>query len=135
MIDMRTRKYLSLVRETQGQIEMLEKRIALREEIRMDCHELEGELANARDVLKVRKADIADTISRLKGFDVQKVMLLRYVDLKSWERIAEEMERSIRTVHKLHGKGLFQLDERFANTKKEVMPSEVHTSCVSAVRN
>ena len=115
MIDMRTRNYLGLVREVQGQIEMLEKRIALRREIGLDCRELEDELANARDVMKVRKADTTDTISRLKDYGVQKVLVLRYVDLKSWEQISEEMERSIRTVHKLHGKGLLQLDERFSS--------------------
>lgn len=112
---MEARDYLGLVREAQETIEVLEKRIELRSEIGVETEELEKELANARDVLKVRKADTADTISRLKGTRVQLVMLKRYVDLESWEQIAEEMDLGIRTVQSAHGGGLVQLEKRLMN--------------------
>lgn len=105
------RDYLARVRDAQDTIDVLEKRIALRAEIRLDNDELEAELANARDVLKVRKADTAETISRLKGPRVQLVMMKRYVDLLSWDEIAQEMDLGVRAVQSTHGGGLVQLEE------------------------
>lgn len=128
---MAARNYLGLVREAQETIDVLEKRISLRGEIGVDNSELEGELANARDVLKVRKADTAETISRLKGTRVQLVMMKRYVDLETWEKIAEDLDMGIRSVQSIHGGGLVQLEERLA----EGGTNEVHTPCVSAVRD
>lgn len=105
------RDYLTRVRDAQDTIDVLEKRIALRAEIGLDNDELEAELANARDTLKVRKADTAETISRLKGPRVQLVMMKRYVDLMSWEEIAQEMDLGVRAVQSTHGGGLVQLEE------------------------
>ena len=109
---MAARNYLGRVREAKDSIDVLEKRISLREEIGVDTEELENELANARDVLKVRKADTAETISRLNGARVQLVMIKRYVELKPWEQIAEEMDLTVRAVQGAHGGGLVQLEER-----------------------
>ena len=109
---MAARNYLGGVCEAKESIDMLEKRISLREEIGADTSELEGELNNARDVLKVRKADTAETISRLRGVRVQMVLVLRYVELMTWDQIAEEMNLSVRSVQSIHGNGLEQLDER-----------------------
>ncbi len=115
---MMARNYLGLVREAQETIEMLEKRIGLRSEIGVGTEELEKELANARDVLKVRKADTAETISRLNGTRVQLVMMKRYVELKSWEQIAGEMDLGIRTVQSAHGGGLVQLEKRLMDANQ-----------------
>lgn len=111
---MTARNYLGLVREAQGIIEVLEKRIDLREAIGADNGELEGELANARDVLKVRKADTAETISRLMGASVQLVMMKRYVEFKTWDQIAEEMDLGVRAVQSIHGDGLVQLEKKLS---------------------
>ena len=111
---MTARNYLDRVREAKHTIDVLEKRISLKREIGVDVEGLEGELANARDVLKVRKADTAETISHLETAKVQMVMLLRYVELKTWEQIAEEMDITVRGVQSLHGAGLSSLEERLA---------------------
>ena len=109
---MAAREYLGRVREAKESIDILEKRISLREEIGVETDELEKELENARDVLKVRKADTAETISRLNGVRIQMVLMLRYVEMMTWEQIAEEMNLSVRSVQSIHGGGLVQLDER-----------------------
>ena len=109
---MTARSYLAMVREAQETIDVLEKRIELRSEIGTDSEELGAELADARSALKVRKADAADTISRLKGPRVQLVMLKRYVDLETWEQIAEELDTGVRTVQSIHGDGLAQLEKQ-----------------------
>ena len=117
---MAARDYLGRVREAKETIDVLEKRMALRREIGADVEELEGELANARDVLKVRKADTAEMISRLGKAKVQMVMLLRYVELKTWEQVAEEMDLTVRQVQSLHGAGLVSLEERLTCDGDEV---------------
>lgn len=111
---MQARTYLGRVREAKESIDMLEKRISLRAEIGADVSDLEDELANANDALKVRRADVADMVSRLGKPNVQMVLLLRYVELKTWEQIATEMDRSIRSVQSLHGSGLVQLEAMLA---------------------
>ena len=111
---MTARNYLDLVREAKETIDVLEARISLRKEIGAETEELEGELANARDVLKVRQADTADTISRLKGSRIQLVLLKRYVELKTWEQIASEMDCTVRRAQSIHGGGLVQLEERLS---------------------
>ena len=128
---MAARNYLGLVREAHETVEVLEKRISLRSEIGVENEELEGELANARDVLRVRRADTAETLSRLKGARVQLVMIKRYVDLETWEEIAEDLDLGVRAVQSVHGAGLVQLEERLAKGDT----NEVHAPCVSAVRD
>ena len=43
-------------------------------------------------------------------------MMKRYVDLKSWEEIAADMNIGVREVQKLHGRALPFLDELLANS-------------------
>ena len=95
----KARNYLGQVKETQEAVDILEKRISLRKEIEIETDELEVELAEAREDLKVQKSNTAETLSQLSRPNVALVMIKRYVDLETWEQIAQEMDAFGKTMN------------------------------------
>ena len=62
---------------------------------------------NARiDELVERKKIAFARISMISDLDRQSVLIARYIQLKPWEDIADEMERSMRTIFELHEKAI-----------------------------
>ena len=111
----KARNYLGQVKETQEAVDILEKRISLRKEIEIETDELEVKLAEARDDLKVQKSNTAESLSRLSRPNVALVMIKRYVDLETWEQIAQEMDMTVRAVQSLHGYGLVEMEGRLGD--------------------
>ena len=56
-------------------------------------------------------ADIMLTVDRLEDPDERRVLMLRYIDCKSWVAIANAIPCSERAVYYLHGRALRHLDE------------------------
>lgn len=114
-----TRQYLVRVRELTQKIALLKNRIAYREDDLFSDDslgvvgrdELQKELADAERELKIATVQVTDLIGQLKDATQQVVMTKRYVDGKSWDAIALEMDIGVRAVQKAHGKALLNLDE------------------------
>jgi DNA-directed RNA polymerase specialized sigma24 family protein len=117
---MTAREFLATVREAAQRIEVLERRIAYRQELGEDAVDLEAELETENREKLTRANAVMDAISRLRKADQQTVMMKRYVDLKSWEEIAADMDIGIREVQKLHGRALPFLDELLGGGSDEV---------------
>jgi DNA-directed RNA polymerase specialized sigma24 family protein len=109
------RNYLGQVKETQEMVDILEKRISLRKEIGIETDELEEELVEAREDLKVQKSNTAESLSRLSRPNVALVMIKRYVDLETWVQIAQEMDMTVRSVQSLHGYGLVEMEAQLGD--------------------
>ena len=113
---MTAREFLATVREAEQRIEVLERRIAYRQELGEDAVDLEAELETENREKLTHANEVMDVISHLRKADQQTVMMKRYVDLKSWEEIAADMNIGVREVQKLHGRALPFLDELLANS-------------------
>lgn len=75
--------------------------------------EMEQDIAK----LTLLRVEILQTIDAVPDDDARRVLALRYLDYKEWSEIAREMEVSIRWAHKLHAKGLAQVDEICTNVQ------------------
>ena len=113
---MTAREFLATVREAAQRIEVLERRIAYRQELGEDAVDLEAERETAEREKLTHANEVMDAISHLRKADQQTVMMKRYVDLKSWEEIAADMDIGVREVQKLHGRALPFLDELLVNS-------------------
>ena len=70
---------------------------------------LEARVDKARDrALKIADA-INDAIDGLEDSDQRRALRLRYLGGFSWEQVAMTMNRSVRTIHRLHGQALNEL--------------------------
>ena len=67
-------------------------------------------LAKEKELIGVH-ADIMLTVDRLEDPDERRVLMLRYIDCKSWVAIANAIPCSERSVYYLHGRALKSLDE------------------------
>ena len=56
-------------------------------------------------------ADIVMTVDRLEDPDERRVLMLRYIDRKTWLEISRAIPCSERAVYYLHGRALRHLDE------------------------
>lgn len=68
------------------------------------------ELNSEIDKLIDLKEEIRELITRLDDSNQKLVLCLRYIDLRSWESIAEIMDRSVRSLHMIHGNALQNLE-------------------------
>lgn len=68
--------------------------------------DLEREIDQHIDALVKRKREAIHLISQLPDYNQQNVLMARYVQGMPWEEIARELDREIRWVYRVHGKGL-----------------------------
>ena len=67
-------------------------------------------LAKEKELIGVH-ADIMLTVDRLEDPDERRVLMLRYIDRKTWLDISRAIPCSERAVYYLHGRALRHLDE------------------------
>lgn len=73
--------------------------------------DLEAEINRDIDRYVNAKQEISATLDKLTNPDQLKVLHMRYVQYKTWEQIAYEMNMTYRNVCYIHGKGLQAVDE------------------------
>ena len=74
--------------------------------------ELEREIQQDIADLNNWKKDTYSRIERLEGLDQRNILIARYIEGKQWEKIAVELNFSIRQVHRIHGIGLIAFAEK-----------------------
>lgn len=110
------RNYLNQAKDEKRRMELLRQRIDLRRNDPdgsefLDTGKLEKELKDSKQTFNDACIDVTDLAAQLPDVSQQMVVTKRYVDMESWEQIAEEMGSTVRTVQKLHGKALPRLEE------------------------
>lgn len=67
---------------------------------------LEDDINTRIDELVTMKKEAFSMISKVPDLDQQNILIGRYIQLKKWEDISEELNYSMQWVFELHGKGL-----------------------------
>lgn len=67
---------------------------------------LEEDINTRIDELVTMKKEAFSMISKIPDLDQQNILIGRYIQLKKWEDISEELNYSMQWVFELHGKGL-----------------------------
>lgn len=73
--------------------------------------DLEAEIDRDIDRYVAAKQEISATLDKLTDPDQLQVLHMRYVQYKTWEQIACEMNMSYRNVCYIHGKGLQSVNQ------------------------
>ncbi len=138
--NIQTRLFLQQVRECRQNIELLERRKNYRSSAGQPADDLETEQNAVKKKLSALTVTIADEISKIGSSSLEMVLTMRYIDLKTWDDIAESMDLRVRTVLKFHGYGLARMRDILINDgliveerdegddTKGVMPYEVHAT-------
>ena len=108
---LKTREYLSQVKEAVQKVEMLKKRIEFREQAGMDIGGLAAELESAMRAHSEKTVELADMISRIPRVSYQWLLTKRYVELLGWDEIAEDGNISCRSVISDHGLALPEMQD------------------------
>ena len=108
---MTARTVLGRVKELTNQLEVSKRRAEYKAELGEDTSEIEAGQKNLEQSILDWKSSILEILTQLPTAMQTIVMMKRYVDLMSWEDIAEDMDVGVREVQKLHGKALPILDE------------------------
>ena len=106
-----TRKYLQQVRDQKRHIQLLENRIKYRKDAGLDTSWHEEDLAQAQKELKLTIAEVAEEISKLDDINQEVVMTKRYIEVMSWDDVAETADLKMCTVQKCHGRALPRMEE------------------------
>lgn len=106
-----TRKYLQQVGDQKRHIQLLENRIKYRKDAGLDTSWHEEDLAQAQKELKLTIAEVAEEISKLDDINQEVVMTKRYIEVMSWDDVAETADLKMRTVQKCHGRALPRMEE------------------------
>lgn len=72
---------------------------------------LRRELAEAERAYTDAKVAVSDLCAKLEDVNRQSVITRRYINGQRWEKIAQDMDMSVRSVQKLHGRALPLLEE------------------------
>ncbi|MBR5583363.1 MAG: DUF1492 domain-containing protein [Lachnospiraceae bacterium] len=72
----------------------------------MNAMQLEEELKKDIERLTLLKIEINNAIEKVPDVDCSLVLSKRYILMKTWEQIAEEMNYSLTQLHRIHNEGL-----------------------------
>lgn len=81
-----------------------------REKLLVKMIDLKWEINEEIDKLVDTKREIMEFISKIGSNSYRLLLELRYVNLCTWERIAEIMDISLSTVYRMHGAALLEAD-------------------------
>lgn len=108
---LKTREYLNQVKEAAQKVEMLKKRIKFREQAGVEIGGLTDELESAVQAHSEKMVTLSDMIARVSRVSYQWLLTKRYVELLSWDEIAEVGNISYRTVISDHGFALPEMQD------------------------
>lgn len=83
---------------------------AKREKLLVKMIDLKWEINAEIDELVDTKREIMKFIGKIDNSSYRLLLELRYVNLCTWERIAEIMDISLSTVYRMHGSALLEAD-------------------------
>ena len=83
---------------------------AKREKLLVKMIDLKWEINAEIDELVDTKREIIKFIGRMDNTSYRLLLELRYVNLCTWEKIAEIMDLSLSTVYRMHGSALLEAD-------------------------
>ena len=69
----------------------------------------EAELKELEETATAAKIEVEDAISKLDDPDMERVLIYRYIDWKSWREISEKMYYSSTTVRRKHEEAIAKL--------------------------
>ena len=69
----------------------------------------ENEIMEIKQQLPMIKADTLKEIEKLKDYELERVLILRYIDWCSWKEIAQEMVCSYSTARRRHNQAIENL--------------------------
>ena len=95
--------------------------------------EAEEELNQSIDALVDLKMEIAHCIAAVESPDDQILLEKRYLCFHSWERIASDLQCTVRWVHTLHARALRAVDRILPQKKLQQFPL-VHKSSLESHR-
>ena len=72
----------------------------------MQIIKVEKELEKDKNRMKELFVEISRTIDQVENVNEMLVLSKRYLFMKSWEQIAEEMNYSVRQIHRIHSEAL-----------------------------
>ncbi len=104
-----TRIFLQQVRECKRSIQLLVRRKEYRVSAGRSTSDLDADLELAEEKLKTLTVMVADEISKIGNVGQEMVLFMRYIDMKSWDEIAEHLDLRVQTVLKFHGYGLLHM--------------------------
>jgi len=107
---MTARTVLGRVKELTNQLEVSRRRAEYKAELGEDIREIEAGQKNLEQSILEWKSAIMEILTELPTAMQATVMMKRYIDLKTWDQIAEDLDVGVREVQKLHGKALPILD-------------------------
>lgn len=82
--------------------------------------DLQEEINRDIDRLIDLKADIVSIIKKVDDKELQTILEKRYLCFLSWERIAVDMHYNIRTIYRLHNKGLEKVNKIIKLSVKDI---------------
>lgn len=77
--------------------------------------DLEREITDDIDKLIDLKTEVMHKIEAVQNDDYRLLLTLRYLNFKTWEQIAVEMEFTFQWVHQLHRRALIIFEEMYFN--------------------
>lgn len=80
--------------------------------------DLQQEINQYIDFLLDLKTDAQHIINQVEPIPLQKVLIGYYINNKSFEQLAEEMNRSCRHITRLHGQALLEANKYFYKNEK-----------------
>lgn len=111
-----TKRYLHRISDGERRTDLLRRRVELLdavtdpdEELILYRDELHRKLEKAEQDMKRVTVEVMELIGQLPSVNQQMVMIKRYVDRRTWEETAAEMDMSVRAVQVLHGRALPKL--------------------------
>lgn len=73
--------------------------------------DLEAKIQNQVDELIMLKEEIREKIDKIQSTNEKLLLRLKYINFYTWEQICDEMELSIRTIHRIHSAALINLQK------------------------
>ena len=65
--------------------------------------------------LIMKKQEAIERIMSIDGSELRNVLLLRYIQCKEWDEIADKLQYNLRTIFRLHGEALKEFDDAVSN--------------------
>lgn len=113
-----TKQFLYRIRDGERRADLLRRRANLLDAITDPDAELiryrdevHKKLSRAEQDMKRVRVEVMELIGQLPSVNQQMVMTRKYVDRRTWEETAADMDMSVRAVQVLHGRALPKLKQ------------------------